>query len=89
MPLHIQKIGAINKITKQYCFPILANKNDEYIRPECNKSLILKKGILIIYHFSHYKADNPCNYYNNPTETQIHKDAKLAIKQILVNKFPE
>ena len=85
MLLHIQNLGAINKITKQYCCPKLANKQDEYICPECNKSLILKKGILRIHHFSHYKADNPCNYYNNPTETQIHKDAKLAIKQILEN----
>lgn len=80
MSLHIQKLGAINKITKQYCCPILANKNDEYICPECNKSLILKQGKLRIHHFSHYKDDNPCNYYNNPSETQIHKDAKLAIK---------
>lgn len=85
MSLHIQKLGAINKITKQYCCPILANKNDEYICPECNKSLILKQGKLRIHHFSHYKDDNPCNYYNNPSETQIHKDAKLAIKQILEN----
>ena len=61
----------------------MANKKEEYICPECNKNLIIKKGTKRVHHFAHYKNDNPCNYYNNPNETQIHKDAKLALKQIL------
>ena len=83
MSSHIPNLGAINKITNQYCCAKLANKQDEYICPECNKDLILRKGTRRIHHFAHYKDDNPCKYYNNPNETQIHKDAKLALKQIL------
>ena len=83
MSSHIPNLGAINKITKQYCCAKLANKQDEYMCPECNKDLIIRQGTKRIHHFAHYKDDNPCNYYNNPNETQIHKDAKLALKQIL------
>lgn len=83
MSSHIPNLGAINKITKQYCCAKLANKQDEYICPECNKDLIIRQGTRRIHHFAHYKNDNPCNYYYNPNETQIHKDAKLALKQIL------
>lgn len=76
-------MGAINKFTKHYCCAKLADKKEKYICPECNKDLIIRKGTKRIHHFAHYKKDNPCNYYNNPNETQIHKDAKLALKQIL------
>jgi hypothetical protein len=80
---HIPNLGAINKLTKLYCCAKLADKKEEYICPECNKDLIIRQGTKRIHHFAHYKDDNPCNYYNNPNETQIHKDAKLALKQIL------
>ena len=83
MASHITNLGAINKLTKQYCCAKLADKKEEYICPECNKYLIIRQGTKRIHHFAHYKDDNPCNYYNNPNETQIHKDAKLALKQIL------
>jgi hypothetical protein len=81
----IFNLGAINKTTKQYCCPTLANRKEKYICPECNKDLIIKKGEKRIHHFAHYKDNKPCNYYNNPNETQIHKDAKLALKQLLEN----
>ena len=83
MSSHIPNLGAINKLTKQYCCAKLADKKEEYMCPECNKDLIIRQGTKRIHHFAHYKEDNPCNYYNNPNETQIHKDAKLALKQIL------
>ena len=35
-------LGGINKITKEYIYPKIANKNDKYICSECNKDLILK-----------------------------------------------
>jgi hypothetical protein len=88
MSYHISNLGAINKHTKQYCCAKLANKKEQYICPECNKELIIKKGTKRVHHFAHYKDDNPCTYYNTPTETQIHKDAKLALKQILDNSIP-
>ena len=35
---HTLSIGAINKLTGDYVYPKIANKKDEYICPECNKS---------------------------------------------------
>jgi hypothetical protein len=62
---------------------------NEYICPECNKDLILVKGEVRVHHFRH-KVDTktPCNHYNKPTETQIHKDAKILLKTLLERKIP-
>ena len=30
--------------------------------------------------------DDPCNYYNKPSESQIHKDAKMLLKVLLEKK---
>jgi len=81
-------LGAINKLTGEYVYPKIANKKDLYICPECNKDLILCQGEIRIYHFRH-KIDsiNPCNHYSNPTESQIHKDAKLLMKTLLEKKI--
>jgi len=82
-------LGAINKITGEYVYPKIANKKDKYICPECNKDLILCQGKIRVHHFRH-KLDsiNPCHHYSNPTESQIHKDAKLLMKNILEKKIP-
>jgi hypothetical protein len=82
-------IGAINKNTGEYIYPKVANKKDEYICPECNKDLILCQGKIKVHHFRH-KVDNvnPCHHYSNPTETQIHKDAKILLKNLLERKIP-
>ena len=81
-------LGAINKITSEYVYPKIANKKDEYSCPECNKDLILCQGDIRVHHFRHKVAINPCHHYSSPTETQIHKDAKLLIKTILDKKIP-
>ena len=80
-------LGAINKLTGEYVYPKIANKKDKYICPECNKDLILCQGKIKAYHFRH-KVDsiNPCHHYSNPTETQIHKDAKILLKKLLETK---
>jgi len=82
-------LGAINKLTGEYVYPKIANKKDEYICPECNKDLILVQGEIRVHHFRH-KVDsiNPCHHYNKPTESQIHKDAKMLMKKLLENKTP-
>lgn len=79
--------GAINKQTLQYVLPDKATKSHEYICPDCNKKLILCKGKIRKAHFRH-KVDkkDPCQYYTNPTETQIHKDAKLRLKELIKTK---
>ncbi len=80
-------LGAINKLTGEYVFPRIANKKDEYKCPECNKDLILCQGAIKAHHFRH-KVDhiNPCYHYTSPSESQIHKDAKLLMKNILEKK---
>jgi uncharacterized protein YkuJ len=83
-------LGAINKQTGDYVYPKIANKKDEYVCPECNKDLILCQGEIKRHHFRH-KVDsvNPCHHhYSNPTETQIHKDGKMAMKYLLERKIP-
>ena len=81
-------LGAINKKTGKYVYPKIANKKDEYICPECSKDLIICKGNVRVHHFRH-KVDsiNPCHHYNSPSESQIHKDAKLLIKTLLEKKI--
>lgn len=76
-------MGAINKITNQYEYPSIAVKTNSYICPDCNKDVILRKGTIRIHHFAHHKSENPCQYYTNPGESQIHKDAKMALKLLL------
>jgi len=85
----ILPLGAINKKTREYVYPKVANKKDEYICPECNKDLILCKGKFIRPYFRH-KMDsiNPCHHYSNPSESQIHKDAKILLKNLLERKIP-
>lgn len=82
-------LGAINKLTGEYVYPKIANKKDEYICPECNKDLILVQGDIRVHHFRH-KVDNinPCHHYSNPTESQIHKNAKMLMKTLLERKIP-
>jgi hypothetical protein len=82
-------LGAINKLTGEYVYPRIANKKDKYICPECNKDLILVQGETRIHHFRH-KVDsiNPCHHYSKPSESQIHKDGKMLMKNLLENKIP-
>ena len=81
-------LGALDKITGSYIYPKLANKDNDYCCPSCKKGLVLCKGKIRIPYFRHkYDAINPCNHYNNPGESQIHKDAKEALKSAFENKI--
>jgi hypothetical protein len=82
---HTLKLGAIDKTTKKYVLPCNADKKNKYFCPDCEKDLIFKKGQVKAPHFAHYKTNDPCNYYNHPSESQIHKDAKMALKSLLDN----
>jgi hypothetical protein len=80
-------MGAINKTTNNYEYPKIATRcKNKYKCPCCEKDVFLKKGLIKQPHFSHYKSENPCYYYDKPSETQIHKDAKLLMKSLLDNK---
>jgi len=80
-------MGAINKITNNYEYPQIATKGkNKYKCPSCDKDVSFKKGPIKKPHFAHCKSDNPCFYYDKPSETQIHKDAKMLMKSLLDNK---
>ena len=75
-------IGAINKKTFDYIYPITALKEDSYMCPDCKKDVIFKKGKINKPHFSH-KATHPCTYYRAPSHEQIHTNAQYLLKDIL------
>jgi hypothetical protein len=79
-------LGALDKETNKYVTPFEANKKKQYKCPECLKDLIIRKGDIKIHHFAHKSEENKCIYYSSQSETQIHKDAKLLLKQIIENK---
>lgn len=79
-------MGAINKTTNEYEYATIADKSNKYKCPSCDKDIILRKGKIKRPHFAHFKSTNPCNYYDRPNETQIHKDAKMLLKTLLDNK---
>lgn len=79
-------LGAIKQGTNEYVYPRIANKIDKYDCPVCHEELILRQGKIRTRHFAHYKRDDPCNYYSNPSESQIHNDAKMLLKTLLENK---
>jgi hypothetical protein len=79
-------MGAINKNTNSYEYPKIANKINKYKCPFCDKEVIFRNGSINQPHFAHYKSNNPCNYYERPNESQIHKDAKLLMKKLLDSK---
>lgn len=87
--MHTLSLGAINKITRKYVSAKNANKKDKYECPDCGDDLILCHGEIRNPYFRH-EADriNPCYYYSKPSESQIHKDAKLLLKNLLEIKMP-
>ena len=82
----VPQLGALKKGTNEYIYPAAASKMDKYVCPDCGKDLILRRGQIRIHHFAHLRDDNPCTYYNKPSESQIHKDAKMLMKSLLDKK---
>ena len=79
-------MGAINKDTSNYEYPKIANKKNKYKCPSCDKDVIFRNGKIKAPHYAHKKSRNPCYYYDKPTESQIHKDAKMLLKSLLDNR---
>jgi hypothetical protein len=79
-------MGAINKVTQEYEYPKIAIRGNKYKCPSCEKDVIFKHGKIKQPHFAHYKSYNPCYYYDKPSESQIHKDAKMLMKKLLDEK---
>ena len=79
-------IGGISVSTKQYVYPKIAVKTDSYVCPECNDNLVLCKGNIRAHYFRH-KINTSCAHYSSPSESVIHKDAKLLLKTLLEKKL--
>jgi hypothetical protein len=79
-------LGAIDIQTKKYVLPSMASKNTQYECVECKKRVILRQGNIRVHHFAHSSQTNICTYYEHPNEAQIHKDAKLLIQKLLIEK---
>jgi competence CoiA-like predicted nuclease len=85
MPHEHFYMGAINKTTNEYTFPLDAHKKYHYYCPKCNHDIIFRNGKIKVPHFSHKKKSNCC-YYSSPSETEIHKEAKRLVKKIIDDK---
>lgn len=83
---HHFSMGAMNKQTLQYEYPKIASKENKYKCPSCDQDVILRKGKIKKSHYAHKKSENPCYYYDRPSESQIHKDAKMLMKMLLDKK---
>jgi hypothetical protein len=79
-------MGAINKETSKYEYPKIASKKNKYKCPSCDKDVIFRKGKIKAPHYAHKKSETPCFYYDKPSESEIHKDAKMLLKILLNNK---
>jgi uncharacterized protein YkuJ len=84
--LHLLSIGAMNKITGEYVYPKIANKQEHYVCPECNKDVIFCNGEIRVRYFRHKFDINPCFYFDKPNETQKHKNGKLLMQKVIENK---
>jgi competence CoiA-like predicted nuclease len=83
--MSILQLGALDINTNIYTPPYKAIKSSKYKCIECNEKVIFKKGAKRKPYFSHY-AEKVCYYYDNPSESQKHKDAKLLLYELLNEK---
>jgi len=79
-------MGAINKISLERESPKFADKKNHYTCPCCEKDVIFKKGQIKIPHFAHKVSEVKCMFYDKPSETEIHKEAKILMKSLLDKK---
>jgi len=72
--------GAFIRGTETFVTVNNAKRGEKYECPHCNGPVCFKRGKILRPHFAHHASDNPCYYYDKPSESQIHKDAKFAIR---------
>ena len=82
------QLGAFIKGSNTYIKPSQATRKEEYSCPDCNecvrpRSLNGKKYRPHFFHLRKPESENKCNYYSHPSESQIHKDAKMCIQSML------
>lgn len=80
-------ISAISTKTNSYVSPKYASKSENYKCPQCNKDIVLCKGEIMKPYFRHKADVQPCKYYDQTNESQMHKDAKELLRYWLQNKY--
>jgi len=85
-----KSLGAIEVETNKYTLPNNGVKHINYKCIDCGQRVILRKGDVRKPHFSHFSPtpSQRCKYYEHPTESQLHKDAKYKLHDKLKHKFP-
>lgn len=87
MSEHFQ-LGALEKETGHYVYPLIARKGIQYACPSCERDVTFKLGKIKKPHFAHKPSQNPCFYYDRPNESEIHKEAKLVLDRVLKDRRP-
>jgi hypothetical protein len=83
----MKNLGALDSETKRWTHPNNACKDRNYTCMECEQKVIPRQGKIRKFHFAHY-SKKECTYYEHPNESQIHKDAKYRLADILKRKLP-
>jgi hypothetical protein len=83
--MHFQ-LGALDINNNNFCLPFSASKQNNYKCIECNEKVKFCKGDYNKPYFSHYPNGN-CNYYEHPSESDIHKNAKFLLANLLENRI--
>jgi hypothetical protein len=79
------ELGALDAETCKWTHPSDACKSKSYKCVECNEALIIKQGNVRKHHFSHF-SKSECTYFDHPSESQIHKDAKYKLADLLAKR---
>jgi len=88
-----KSLYAYKKNTEICVFPQFAERKNsdgskiDYTCPSCSKDVILRKGHVSIAHFAHKTSENPCSYYNHPSQSELHKNAKEFIYTLIQKKI--
>jgi len=80
----IKMIGAYRRGTCEFVLPCNASKSKDeaYVCVECGGDLTFAKGEVNRPHFRH-TSKRDCEYYENPSESQEHRNGKLTLIALL------
>lgn len=77
--------GALDTETNEYVLPRDALKERRYHCVDCGDRVIPRQGDVRVHHFAHHVKNN-CTYFEHPNESQVHKDAKYHLAEMLKQK---
>ncbi len=79
-------VGVINIETNKYEHILHVEKPNKYKCIGCGDELILRKGEKLFQNFVH-KNLLPCDYFKNPSQTQLLTDAKMFLQRLIENNL--